>query len=119
MLKDNVTITPDEANQIIRDLGQIEVDMRSILAMRGKLANGTLNERQREAMLRFAKRGADIAASLMEQLAHRRMPEGVCRVVPEPPKARTRRRTYIPKATGVLRGPLDFSGSLLSMLLRT
>lgn len=110
MLKDPVTISPEVANQILRELGQIEVDMLSILANLGK---------NHDAVVVLAKNGARTAATLVSQFAHLRMPAGRVTVVPEPPKARTRRRNYVAKTTGVVIGPLDFSGSLLSMLLRS
>lgn len=110
MLKDPMTIPPEVANQIIRDLGQIEVDMLSILA--------NLNKNH-DAVVILAKNGATTATKLAKQFAGLRMPEGRVTVVPEAPKVRTRRRNYVPKATGVVGGLPDFSGSLLSMLLHS
>lgn len=102
MLREAMTIPPEEAGLILRDLGRIEADMLAILAAQ---------ERSPERIREFAKRSAATAAGLAEQFA-------ALRVAGAPAKERPARkpRTRHAHKLEAPSNPLDFSGSFASLL---
>lgn len=107
MLNDPLTLEPAVVAQIIRDLGRIEADQLAILVALDKAP-----ERARD----FAKRSAAAAERLAQQLVDLRMAEALAKPAP-PAKKPKRPATAKPKEAE--RPPLDFSGSMLSVLLHT
>ena len=93
-----------EASRLIHDLERIEADMLAILATQA---------RNPEAVAKFARRSAETAAKLAQQIADMRVAEAVALASAKPKRPRP---IPAPKKEAAI-GPLDFSGTFASMLL--
>lgn len=102
-----------EIDRVLTDLNRLETGLLGFLAKQGKI----LQSAPGEALCLFARMGADVAANLAEQLALLKVAEAMTR---EPPNRDYSRRPTPPKPKEKMKvdSPLDFSGSLLSILTR-